>query len=125
MLHFPRMKDLRITGLSKARQQELIHICQLRFINQKPDTTLEMYGVDSKSLKEYARDNAKYGFSNLPAIEFRLREKEIKGTKDDYEAKKKQIEREEAKVIADAQSSSALDMDFEETRFSMKGSLDT
>jgi hypothetical protein len=33
VLHFPRMKDLRITGLSKERQQELIHICQLRFIN--------------------------------------------------------------------------------------------
>ena len=129
VLHFPRMKDLRITGLSKARQQELIHICQLRFINQKPDTTLEIYGVNSKTLKDYARDNAKYGFSNLPAIEFRLREKEIKGTKDDYEAKKKQLEREEAKVIADAkhseQSPQPVDMDFEETRFSMKATLES
>lgn len=26
VLHFPRMKDLRIVGLSKERQQELIHL---------------------------------------------------------------------------------------------------
>ena len=58
----------------------------VRFINKKPEKNLEIYGVDNKSLKEYARDNAKYGFSNLPPIEFRLREKEIKGTDDDYEA---------------------------------------
>jgi hypothetical protein len=86
VLHFPKAKDLRITGLSKDRQQELISLIQLRFINKKPEKTLEIYGVDNKSLKEYARDNAKYGFSNLPPIEFRLREKEIKGTADDYES---------------------------------------
>jgi len=123
------MKDLRITGLSKERQQELIHICQLRFINQKPDTTLEIYGVNNKSLKEYARDNGKYGFSNLPPIEFRMREREIKGTKDDYEAQKRQIEKEQARVISDSkqseQSPSSLELDFEETRFSMKGTIES
>lgn len=86
VLHFPRMKDLRITGLTKDRQQELINLIQLRYVNKLPENTLELYGVDNKSLKEYSRDNAKYGFSNLPPIEFRQRDKEIKGSKDDYAA---------------------------------------
>lgn len=119
MLHFPKAKDLRITGLSKDRQEELMNLIQLRFINKKPEKTLEIYGVDNKSLKEYARDNAKYGFPNLPPIEYRLRDKEIKGTDDDYEAQKIKIAKEEQK----AKEEESLDLDFEENRFSMKGSV--
>jgi len=85
VLHFPNMKDLRITDLSRERQMELRNLIQLRFINKNPNKTLELYGVDNKSLKEYARDNKKYGFPNLPSIECRLRDQEIKGTADDYE----------------------------------------
>lgn len=116
MLHFPKAKDLRITGLSKERQEELMNLIQLRFINKKPEKTLEIYGVDNKSLKEYARDNAKYGFANLPPIECRLRDKEIKGTDDDYEAQKTHIEKQQQK----AKEEESLDLDFEENRFSMK-----
>ena len=79
------MKDLRITDLSQERQIELRNLIQLRFINKNPSKTLELYGVDNKSLKEYARDNKRYGFPNLPPIECRLRDQEIKGTTDDYE----------------------------------------
>lgn len=119
VLHFPKAKDLRITGLSKSRQQELMNLIQLRYINKKPEKTLEIYGVDNKSLKEYARDNAKYGFSNLPPIECRLRDKEIKGTDDDYEAQKTKIEKQQQQ----AKDEESLDLDFEENRFSMKGSM--
>lgn len=67
-----------------------MNVIQLRFANQKPHTTLEIYGIKSKSLKEFARDNKRHGFPHLPDIEFRLREKEIKGTEDDYEKKKEE-----------------------------------
>ena len=62
-----------------------MNVIQLRFANKKPDKTLEIYGINNKSLKDYARDNLKHGFPvNLP-LENRLREKEIKGTEDNYE----------------------------------------
>ena len=128
VLHFPNMKDLRITGLSKARQQELIHLVQLRYVSKLPENTLELYGVDNKHLKEYARDNSKYGFSNLPPIEFRQRDKEIKGSKDDFEAQKKAVEKEIVKVVESKDtpvSTTALDMDFDENRFSMKQLIST
>jgi len=91
-------------------------LIQLRYICKLPENTLELYGVDNKHLKEFARDNSKYGFSNLPPIEFRQRDKEIKGTKDDFEAQKKKIEKETKKVVEE----NPLDMNFDENRFSMK-----
>ena len=89
----------------------------MRFCPLKPEKTLEIYGVENKSLKDYARDNKKYGFSNLPPISCRMRELEYKGTDDDFEKKKKVVEKELAKVHNDEDES--LDMDFGENRFSM------
>ena len=85
VLHYPEKKDLHIRELSKPLQQELISVLQLRYANLKPDKTLELYGVDMKSLSDFARNNAKSGFANLPPIKYRLRDKEIKGTEDDFE----------------------------------------
>ena len=120
VLHFPSAKDLRITGLTKDRQEELRSMVQLRFCPLKPEKTLEIYGVDNKSLKDYARDNKKHGFSNLPPIKCRLRDLEYKGTDDDFEVKKKKEKEELLKV---QQENESLDMDFDENRFSMKGDL--
>ena len=83
VLHFPKAKDLRITGLTKDRQKELQNLIQMRYANKEPVKTLSLYGIENKSLKEYAQDNVKYGFTNLPDPSYRLRDEEIKGSEDD------------------------------------------
>ena len=83
VLHFPKAKDLRITGLTKDRQKELQNLIQMRYANKEPVKTLHLYGIDNKSLKEYAQDNVRYGFVNLPEPTARIRAEEIKGSEDD------------------------------------------
>ena len=61
----------------------------MRFCPLKPHKTLEIYGVDSKSLKEYSRDNKKLGYDNLPPIKYRLRDLEYKGYDENLNAKNK------------------------------------
>ena len=55
----------------------------MRYANKEPVKTLHLYGIDNKSLKEYAQDNVKYGFVNLPDPSLRLRDAEIKGSAED------------------------------------------
>lgn len=55
------------------------------FANKKRDTTLKIFAIHQKSLKEYSQDNQRYGFYNLPDKNFRLKDKEIKGAEENEE----------------------------------------
>ena len=88
----------------------------MRFCPLKPNKTLEIYGLNNKSLKEYSRDNKKYGYDNLPPIKYRLRDLEYKGINDENESKNKKEKADFNKIEEDGQK-----IHYNENRFSQKG----
>jgi len=60
---------------------------QMRFAPLNPKDTLRIYCVPDKSLSAYRSKN-KYGFSNLPPDQYRLKQEEVQGS-DELEASKK------------------------------------
>mmetsp|Transcript_78830 Transcript_78830/g.109215 ORF Transcript_78830/g.109215 Transcript_78830/m.109215 type:complete len:251 (+) Transcript_78830:13-765(+) len=77
VFHFPQSKDLRMTCPQK---EDLINMLLLRYSNLSPETTLRIYAVPNKSLKDYSHDNKNYSYENLPDESYRVLDKEIKGT---------------------------------------------
>ena len=73
-------QDLRLTGLTPGKTQEMQGLIQMRFANICPCRTLLIYGVQSRQLREYASDKRKYFFDNFPDAKYRLREEEITGS---------------------------------------------
>ena len=59
------------------------------YSNKKPESTLKVFALPTKSLKDFTHDNAKYGFVNLPEDKYRKRDMEMKGTKDLEDEQKK------------------------------------
>ena len=80
VLTIPNAKDIRMTGLSKDRREELKNCLQLMYANRNPTVTLMIYGVPQKDLKQFSRNNMKYNQCALPDDQFRLRKEEIAGT---------------------------------------------
>jgi hypothetical protein len=74
VLIFPNAKDLRVVGLTNQQVTDLQSTIQLRYVSKCPTKTLEIYGVPSRSLREFSQDNRKYGFVNLPKPEYRLKD---------------------------------------------------
>lgn len=73
-------QDVRLTGLTPGKIQEMQVLLQMRFVNIHPSRTLIIYGVQEKYLREYASDRRKYFFDNFPDAKYRLREEELTGS---------------------------------------------
>lgn len=82
VLHFPAAKDLRVTGLSESDREEICNMIKLRYMIKQPKKTLMLFQVPQSSLKQYAQDNSKYSFINLPDNKYRLFADEFKGSED-------------------------------------------
>ena len=76
-------QDVRLTGLTPGRTQEMQVMLQMRFINICPSRTLLIYGVQERYLRAYASDRRKYSFDNFPDAKYRLREEEVIGSDGD------------------------------------------
>lgn len=80
MLLFPEnYKNMHLDTCSDY--QSLLNLLQLSYCKHETVKTLRVYEVDDKSLSKY-RPKDKYGLPLYPREEFRMYDKEIKGTAD-------------------------------------------